>query len=264
MKWGFVLGLLGGCDIVLGLEERPAPPDFIHESRTHDDDGDGKVDALDLCPHLANGETRDFDHDGIGDSCDPHPKNPDDRYFFAFESGSIEGLDEEGQLVPDSDSVLLGAVTSPHAALVLPIFADVVHVEIDATIEAIAQPIVGWSELGLHTMHRRFSADNTERGDTCFLGRDEQATQPNYLEFDEDDVFRGEDCFRFDGGSLVGKRVVFRQARTPDAFRCEVTGQIVVGGNATRGRPDQLGKIAVSVDRMVVRLHYAWIVTPRP
>ncbi len=41
----------------------------------HDEDGDGVVDALDTCPHLA-GPQVDSDGDGVGDACDWEPAIP--------------------------------------------------------------------------------------------------------------------------------------------------------------------------------------------
>jgi hypothetical protein len=38
----------------------------------HDEDGDGVIDARDLCPHLP-GPHVDDDRDGVGDDCDPNP-----------------------------------------------------------------------------------------------------------------------------------------------------------------------------------------------
>ncbi|MFO1533086.1 MAG: PKD domain-containing protein [Thermoplasmatota archaeon] len=41
------------------------------EAAGADSDGDGTRDALDDCPHVANADQADQDHDGMGDLCDP-------------------------------------------------------------------------------------------------------------------------------------------------------------------------------------------------
>lgn len=44
----------------------------------HDHDKDGRGDACDVCPHLAD-TGADNDGDGVGDACDPHPTDAGDR-----------------------------------------------------------------------------------------------------------------------------------------------------------------------------------------
>jgi hypothetical protein len=48
-------------------------------SATHDEDGDGVVDADDVCPHLP-GSQLDSDSDGVGDDCDWEPNLPRQRF----------------------------------------------------------------------------------------------------------------------------------------------------------------------------------------
>jgi hypothetical protein len=42
----------------------------------HDEDGDGRPDGCDLCPHLADPAQADADGDGVGDACDREPGLP--------------------------------------------------------------------------------------------------------------------------------------------------------------------------------------------
>ena len=44
-------------------------------SLPRDDDGDGRVDQVDNCPDVANPDQADDDRDGIGDACDPTPRD---------------------------------------------------------------------------------------------------------------------------------------------------------------------------------------------
>jgi len=49
------------------------------DQRDHDVDGRG--DACDVCPHIAD-DGADGDGDGVGDACDPRPADPGDRIAF--------------------------------------------------------------------------------------------------------------------------------------------------------------------------------------
>ena len=104
MKLLFAAVLVTGCgrvafdprgdasgDAVLPADLRlDAPP---HGSVTHDEDGDGVVDGLDPCPHIA-GDLADRDGDGVGDICDAEIDNPRQRItrFEGFENGLPSGL----------------------------------------------------------------------------------------------------------------------------------------------------------------------------
>ena len=85
------LALAGGCNLIWGLDEAALapdaatvevdapPPDAVVCVPTdpHDEDGDGRADECDLCPHLADDADVDADDDGVGDPCDPRPGLPD-------------------------------------------------------------------------------------------------------------------------------------------------------------------------------------------
>ena len=73
MKHAWLLLALTACDAVFGVEHG-APPENCDEVTTHDEDGDGVVDACDNCPTVANADQANvLDADGVGDVCDPHP-----------------------------------------------------------------------------------------------------------------------------------------------------------------------------------------------
>lgn len=57
----------------------------------HDEDGDGILDACDLCPHLAGFDV-DPDGDGVGSACDPDPAMPNRIAFFeGFNTPGLAG-----------------------------------------------------------------------------------------------------------------------------------------------------------------------------
>src|SRR5689334_18077140 len=55
-----------------------AAPGHDATSATHDTDGDGIPDDQDNCPTVPNPDQRDHDHDGRGDACDVCPHIADD------------------------------------------------------------------------------------------------------------------------------------------------------------------------------------------
>jgi hypothetical protein len=50
--------------------------DAVANGTGHDEDGDGIVDALDVCPFIPDPGQPDADGDGVGDACDPEPSLP--------------------------------------------------------------------------------------------------------------------------------------------------------------------------------------------
>lgn len=69
-------GAAAGCDRVFGLQSHSVTDattvDAVLEGTTHDEDGDGILDADAKCPGISGGQ-QDSDGDGIGDACDPDP-----------------------------------------------------------------------------------------------------------------------------------------------------------------------------------------------
>ena len=64
---------LGACTQLLDLEAANVVSDLA------DEDGDGIADSLDNCPHVANPDQLDTDHDRRGDACDSCPFTPPTR-----------------------------------------------------------------------------------------------------------------------------------------------------------------------------------------
>lgn len=113
-------GASGGCNLVFGLEAPagdddpgddggppddgqpddgggdgdPPPCNGVGDGGTDDgfdEDGDGVVDACDLCPHLF-GPDLDNDGDGVGNACDPDPAMPNRIVFFeGFNTPGLAG-----------------------------------------------------------------------------------------------------------------------------------------------------------------------------
>lgn len=54
---------------------RPMPP-VCDLATAGDWDADGVLNAADICPFDANPDQKDFDQDGLGDPCDPFPRDP--------------------------------------------------------------------------------------------------------------------------------------------------------------------------------------------
>lgn len=82
----------------------------------HDEDGDGIVDACDVCPHIADPAQADGDGDHVGDACDPDPIMPAERiaFFDPFTQPRSEWMfvgpsvsyDGESLVIPGSSTAL--------------------------------------------------------------------------------------------------------------------------------------------------------------
>jgi hypothetical protein len=87
--------------VVLGVDRVPVHPDA---PPVQDTDGDGVDDPDDDCPTVANPGQADFDVDGIGDACDPHPGAPDvlvDRETFTGASSHWTRQPDAGWTLAD-------------------------------------------------------------------------------------------------------------------------------------------------------------------
>lgn len=256
--------LLGGCDIVLGLDAPPTLPPLEGESKTHDEDGDGRADALDLCPHLDAQENSDIDRDGIGDGCDPRPTTPDDRYFISFERGETGVLVPAGTFAAETDAIVLGKLASGQSWLTLALEAGTVNLE--AEIEVLDHADVsegGYVELGFFAVSRTPPIDTSMRGDNCFLGANQST--PMYFEFNNDDADIPVDAL-FDD-PLANQRGRLTMTRTPSEIHCvlKTAQRTYTGGGPHNDVPRNLfGDVVVAAERARVRLRYLFVVTPRP
>jgi hypothetical protein len=268
MRLLLAVSLLTGCDVVLGLDERPPP--VPGESTKNDEDADGIVDAIDLCPQLGQNSLEDTDKDHIGDDCDPRPNEPDERFFFAFLGGDIgrlttTGVLMSGDIAEDPDSVILGAIPDPHSALVLDVDSPIADIVVDATIRQVKGSLASgeYSELGVHSVLRAFTADKSMRGDICVLGRDNGSPQ-NYLELHEDNIFVPR-TVRFPG-PLENQRGTIMHHRTADILTCvfESDAGLRYGSpEVPRTVPRNLvGDVAITTEHLTLQIHSLWIVVP--
>ena len=87
IRAALLLALLGGCQVILGLDQVGAGSGSgTCGPQAHDEDGDGVPDCMDVCPGIA-GDQADSDHDGVGDMCDPQPGKQDMLVkFYAFDN----------------------------------------------------------------------------------------------------------------------------------------------------------------------------------
>ncbi len=142
--------LLGGCDAVFAVGDevvqdagRDAIPADVHPlidaSSANDEDGDGVVDAIDVCPGRANPDQLDGDGDGVGDVCDPHPNVGTDRIaYFSPLSSLVDWERAAGTWVVDGDNLRVES-SEGHQLLLLkaPAFVDPTVI---TTIHAVTPP----------------------------------------------------------------------------------------------------------------------------
>jgi hypothetical protein len=83
---------------------------------TADEDTDGVVDTCDNCPLDPNPDQRDTDHDGIGDICDPHPMYAVERlaYFSGFNGSAVS--DEGTEIDATGMWIISGSILTQNAS----------------------------------------------------------------------------------------------------------------------------------------------------
>lgn len=261
LRFGWLIGCLAGCDALFGLER---------DTPLLDEDGDLRGDADDPCPHLADESTIDADKDGVSSACDPDDNNDQTRVtFYAFDDTFPgTGITFTGAGTQEAEfpgTATLGAIEG--GGLTTIVTKDMIHSTaiIDVGFEMLGSSREDldegpWSELGLHTVHRAFTTDLTERGDTCFYGIGLDPTRPVYLEVNEDEQSQGSSVMA--AGPLKGTRGNIRMMRTPLRVDCTVTREgldALFNGFVPTKLMDEVGEMALSFDAVKVRLRYVYL-----
>lgn len=107
------------CERTRGGDLDAAPPtdtlviDAAGCTGTHDEDGDGIVDACDNCPGIANADQADTTEtraDGVGNACDPRPTARDRITFFEAFAAPLVGWEVDSMSVVANDRLTTAAV----------------------------------------------------------------------------------------------------------------------------------------------------------
>jgi hypothetical protein len=248
-----------GCDQVFDLERPPRPP------VAEDDDGDGITNSADPCPHIAGESPIDLDADGISADCDVDDAVTSNGRYFSIRGGDTEDLVRAGDGIyrADGDGILLGTADNL-TSLILPIDTGTVLIDLGVTLmdNAIEDGEgASYVELGVFSVHRAFTTDHSMRGDNCFVGRDNDVPEPGYIEFNEDTASISTRP-RFPG-PLGGMTGVVRHVRTPTRVTCRWSAEgmedVAAGFDVDPTLRTTSGKVAITTDRIRVRLDYAWI-----
>ena len=144
------LATAAGCNQVFGLDPPTSRSDVDADSCAvpgagPDEDGDGRRDACDNCPQVAQhslDEFKDKDGDGIGDACDPHKDAPDRLVgFYGFTDSSVplEFFSEGGSwTVADGD--VFTSLVATSADLLARLDVDLTTVTVDTAL-TLAEPL---------------------------------------------------------------------------------------------------------------------------
>lgn len=261
--------VLAGCDAVFGVAPGGAPDGPAGgdgSAGTHDEDGDGIVDDLDLCPVSAAPELDDTDGDGIGDACDPDPHAPYERAFlFTFETANSDGLAMTGSVRHDGDDLVLDGTASAgsfETAVYLlgetgPLTTASAHVDVGYTLIE-PPPDDTWHELGIAFVGGQ---ETLNGGDACVGGYRYAAPVESYVGIETGFMHVAE---AVTPTSIAGERVTMRGTRSPLQVACVLDGPsigVTTSAPSTLAR-DASGRVGAFAAQVQARLHYLWIVIP--
>lgn len=170
IRGALLLAMLGGCQLVLGLDRVPNARDAGPGSGSaacgangHDEDCDGVPDASDVCPGIADDQT-DTDGDSVGDACDPQPGKADKLLeFYAFDNANdlAQFTSYGGHWTIQDDALINDETTSnqeDHLLEGVPRAAPIA-IEADVTVDAIAPAPPKTVDLSFAVEYRTSEAD---------------------------------------------------------------------------------------------------------
>lgn len=108
----------------------------VNDPEQHDHDADHRGDACDVCPHRIDAGA-DGDGDGVGDACDPRPTLPGDRlaYFEGFYKPVAWDVVIGGDSWTYANGVTTQANTSAAFQLIRDDNPDLGHVTVEARVQ---------------------------------------------------------------------------------------------------------------------------------
>jgi hypothetical protein len=236
---------LAGCELVFPLGS--------------DEDGDGELDDEDGCPHIADQSDTDTDGDGVPDECDLSIVRSDESHvFYSFFPDTTPPATSGSSKLAGGTLELGDAAADELSFVDLNVVALEARVEIGFTVLEVRDPVEQFSELGVHSMAADVN-DRKLRGYMCFFGRDVDTSYVAAQKTDEDAT----GVARFDG-DLVGFSGTLKHTRVDDTTECRFTrdngerheSAFDDGGN----RIADAGTIAITTNRIHVRLDYIWAV----
>jgi hypothetical protein len=262
--WGaLLLAVLGGCQVVLGLDRVPDPGSgtgsgSMRGANGHDEDCDGVPDASDVCPGIADDQT-DTDSDGVGDACDPQPGKPDTLVeFYAFDRANdlAQFTPFGGHWTIHDDSLANDETTSNQEDHLLEgMTRDVpIAIETDVTVDAIAPTPPKVVDLSFAVEYRTSEADEY----SCAIRR---TSDSNDQILDQVEVFAlgsSSDQPLSQTQLRPGAEYQIREVLAGTRVRCEMMGIAGDGGSvsATVAMPALPESVGFYTQDTAVHYHY--------